>query len=62
MAEVAKQVETTAVVNATEEVKTVEVIEEQLPLCEETISVPAAEEMKFRCEWTLWEHYDAESG
>jgi len=26
------------------------------------MSVPAIEEMKFRCEWTLWEHYDAESG
>lgn len=26
------------------------------------MSVPVLEEMKFRCEWTLWEHYENEYG
>ena len=61
MAEVAKLDEKSAV-NATEEEKKVEVGEEQANNCEETFLEPVEPAFKFRCEWTLWEHYDAFEG
>ena len=58
MAEAAKPVsETTPAANATEDSKK-EV--EQSPNLEETYDTPVIDELKFRCDWTLWEHYEAQ--
>lgn len=62
MAEVAKKEETVAVANATEEVRASEAGEEMSPTVEETFAETVCEEHKFRCEWTLWEHYEALEG
>ena len=42
--------------NATEEEKATE---HQSPTMEETFADPVVPELKFRCDWTLWEHYEA---
>ena len=59
MAEVRTEAPATAPANATEETKAEEQApEEQPPLVEETFNEPVSSELKFRSEWTLWEHYE----
>ena len=59
MAEARAEEPTSASANATEETKVeTQEPEEQIPLVEETYNEAVASELKFRCEWTLWEHYE----
>ena len=50
----------TPVANATEDDKA-EVTEVEQPAnCEETFNDAVVPEVKFRCDWTLWEHYESQ--
>lgn len=61
MVESAKPVTETpaAASNATEEEKTTDKVgEEQSADVTETFDEPVLPDLKFRCSWTLWEHYE----
>ena len=64
MAEAATTTPETAAVaaNATEEEKTCAPGEHQAINCEETFGEVVSEDLKLRCTWTLWEHYEAQGG
>ena len=49
--------ESAEIKNATEEVKAEP---EQASNMEETFDTPVIPELKFRCDWTLWEHYESQ--
>jgi len=53
MAEEVKAVDAT-----TKDEKTATAVVEQDPRLEETFEEPCLEEVRFRCSWTLWEHYE----